>query len=116
MCWFLASSNSWRSSAIAATRSIPAARLRTRSSPRRTASWSSMTTRRTGFLMPPEWRRAGAPAMGSRPDLLRLDQSALDRVAGELDPIAHAELLEDVGSVALHGLLADDQRLGDLVV
>ena len=51
-------------------------------------------------------RRAGA---------LGLDQSAADRVARELDPIAHAELVEDVLTVTLDGLDADEERVGDLL-
>ena len=47
---------------------------------------------------------------------LWLDETAADRVAGELDTVAHAELLEHVGAVALDGLLADDERAGDLAV
>src|SRR5215475_5214893 len=42
----------------------------------------------------------GAPRSGS-------DQSAADRVARELDAIAHPELLEDVRAVTLDGLLGD---------
>src|SRR4051794_29504570 len=47
---------------------------------------------------------------------LRLDEPSADGVAGELDAIAHPELLEDVRSVALHGLLRDEQHRGDVVV
>lgn len=43
-----------------------------------------------------------------------LDEPAADRVAGELDPVAKTELLEDVGAVALNRLLADHELLGDL--
>jgi hypothetical protein len=46
---------------------------------------------------------------------LGLDQPAADRVAGELHPVVHAKLLEDVGPVALDGLGADDERVGDLL-
>src|SRR5919202_2569264 len=45
-----------------------------------------------------------------------LDEPAADRVARQLDAVAHAELLEDVGPVRLDGLLADRQQLGDLAV
>src|SRR4051812_41659170 len=47
---------------------------------------------------------------------LRLDESAANGVAGELDAVAHPELLEDVCAMALHRLLADDQQRGDVVV
>src|SRR5687767_7306850 len=43
-----------------------------------------------------------------------LHEPLADRVADELDPVAHAELGEDVRAMALDGLLADDQQLGDL--
>ena len=46
---------------------------------------------------------------------LRLDQAAADRVAGQLDAVAHAELVEDVLPVALDGLDADHELLGDLL-
>src|SRR6185437_11104651 len=45
----------------------------------------------------------------------RLDQSAPDRVAGELDAVAHAELVEDVLSVALDRLDADHELARDLL-
>src|SRR4051794_13427291 len=44
------------------------------------------------------------------------DEPAADRVAGELDAVAHSELLEDVGAVSLHRLLRDVQEAADLVV
>src|ERR671910_3513699 len=50
-----------------------------------------------------------------RPVGLCLDESAPDRVTRELDAIAHAELFEDVGAVALDGFDADDEDLGDLL-
>ena len=34
---------------------------------------------------------------------------------GQLDAVAHPELVEDVRAVTLDGLLADHQRLGDLL-
>src|SRR5919202_4048302 len=43
------------------------------------------------------------------------DEPAADRVAREVDAIAHAELLEHVGPVAVDGLAADHEQLGDLV-
>src|SRR4051812_4953624 len=45
---------------------------------------------------------------------LRFDQSAPDRVADELDAVAHPELGEDVRAVALDGLLAQHEVGGDL--
>src|SRR4051812_28130771 len=44
-----------------------------------------------------------------------LDQAAADRVARQLDAVAHAELAEDVRPVALDGLRADHEDLGDLL-
>src|SRR4051795_6638595 len=43
-----------------------------------------------------------------------IDQTMADRVAGDRDAVLEAELDEDVGPVALDGLLADDELLGDL--
>ncbi len=42
------------------------------------------------------------------------DQSASDRVAGQFDPVMHAQFLQQIRSVSLHRLLADHQFLGDL--
>src|SRR3954467_14815227 len=50
------------------------------------------------------------------PPRLSLGQSAPDRVAHELHPVAHAELAQQVGPVRLDGLLRQVQRLGDLLV
>src|SRR5689334_600933 len=64
------------------------------------------------------WTRAVASA---RRDLAALravsggDESAADGVSGELDAVAHPEFLEHVGAVAVDGLAADDEQLGDLV-
>src|SRR5699024_3972341 len=44
-----------------------------------------------------------------------LDQPTPDGVAGELDAVAHPELVEDVLAVALDGLDADEERLRDLL-
>src|ERR671918_2875668 len=44
-----------------------------------------------------------------------LNESPLDRVARQLDAIAHAELFEDVRTMSLHRLHADDEHLGDLL-
>src|SRR5204862_5671062 len=43
------------------------------------------------------------------------DQAAADRVARQLDAIAHPELLEDVLAVTLDGLDADHELRGDLL-
>ena len=43
----------------------------------------------------------------------RLDEPPPDCVASELDAIAHAELFKDVRTMALDGLFADEQDLGD---
>src|SRR3954471_16128515 len=50
------------------------------------------------------------------PPRLSLGQSAPDRVAHELDAIAHAELAQQVGPVRLDRLLGQVQDLGDLLV
>src|SRR5262249_53551037 len=46
----------------------------------------------------------------------RIDEAVADRVASELHTVTHPELLEDVRTVAIDGLLADDERLGNLPV
>src|SRR5215208_1094901 len=46
---------------------------------------------------------------------LRLDEAAADRVARQLDAVPHAELLEHVRAVAVNGLLAEEEDLGDLL-
>src|SRR5215216_580785 len=71
-------------------------------------------------------RRSAGPdsALGPEKALLvplwarrsRLNKPAADRVPRQLDAIAHAELLEDVRSMALDGLLRDVQQRPDLVV
>src|SRR3954469_19509574 len=45
----------------------------------------------------------------------RGDESAADRVPGQLYSVSHAELLEHVGPVAVDRLAADHEHLGDLV-
>lgn len=45
---------------------------------------------------------------------LRLDKATTDGVAGQLDSVAHAELIENVLPVALDSLDTDDELLGDL--
>src|SRR5436853_1311380 len=47
--------------------------------------------------------------------LLWLDQAAADRVADELDPVAHPELAHRVGAVILDRLLGEVEDLGDLL-
>ena len=54
------------------------------------------------------------PATG--PARLGLDEAAADRVAHELDAVAHAELAQQVGAVGLDRLLGEVQDLGDLRV
>ena len=70
------------------------------------------------LLAAPAARRRDAAARRHRPARgLRhsgLDEPAADRVAGELDAVAHAELVEHARAMALDGLRADDERLGDL--
>src|SRR5437762_11848167 len=66
------------------------------------------------LLMPTASRTEDRATIGSRPHL-RLDQAAADRVAGQLDSVAHPELVEDVLAVALHRLDADHELLGDLL-
>src|SRR5262249_20560956 len=53
----------------------------------------------------------GTPSSGS----LGEDEAAADRVARQLDAVAHAELLEDVLAVALDRLDADHELRGDLL-
>ena len=69
-----------------------------------------------GFLSLP--MSVTSPALDAEHEFLRrtlrLDEAAADRVARQLDAVVHAELLEDVRAVALDGLLADHQRVGDL--
>jgi len=43
-----------------------------------------------------------------------LDQAAADRVAGEVDAVAHAELAEDVGAMGLDRFDAEDKHGCDL--
>src|SRR3954454_339454 len=43
-----------------------------------------------------------------------LDQAAADRVADQLDAVAHAELAHRVGAVVLDRLLGEVEDLGDL--
>jgi hypothetical protein len=47
--------------------------------------------------------------------VLGLDQAAADGVAGELDAVAHSELLEDVLAVSLDRFHADHELLRDLL-
>src|SRR5215212_7768748 len=57
---------------------------------------------------------AADPARDGTPASWR-DEAAADRVARQVDAVAHAELLEDVRPVAVDRLAADDQHLRDLV-
>jgi hypothetical protein len=59
--------------------------------------------------------RASAPGRLLALVGLRLDQPTLDRVPRELYAVAHAEFLEDVLAVAVDGLDADEERIGDLL-
>src|SRR5215211_1944212 len=63
------------------------------------------------------WRdlSGSADGPGALEAALGLDEAAPDCVAGQLDSVSHAELLEDVGAMAIDGLLADEQHLADLV-
>jgi hypothetical protein len=64
----------------------------------------------------PQWHMRGVPRARRCRAAVRsgLDEPATDGVAGQLHPIAHVELLEDVLAVALDGALADDEQVGDL--
>src|SRR5215212_6809438 len=72
------------------------------------------------------WGAQAVPSMGCAPHVRPraapvppgsgLDEPAPDRVARELDAVAHPELLEDVRAVAFDGLLGDVQQLADLLV
>jgi hypothetical protein len=81
-----------------------------------------------GDIVPP----AASPTMGVNPQTARLGspfgarlvpraprsglhEAAANRVVGQFDAVAHAELLEHVGAVAVDRLLADDELLGDLL-
>src|SRR4051812_25061829 len=119
------SATSGRMSAIAwkPSRAVAAVAATTRSgssstrprSPARTAGWSSTMTRSIRRVW--RWRRGctirGAPQPGAG-GTLRFDEAAPDRVAHELHAIAHAELGEDVGAVALDRLLRQHEIGGDL--
>src|SRR4029077_13588632 len=72
-------------------------------------------SRRLGSRAP---ARARSPSTGARQHTTgsRFDESVPNRIAGQLDAVAHAELLEDVRAVAIDRLLADHQGLGDLPV
>src|ERR1051326_920396 len=71
--------------------------------------------RRGAALGTPSGGRSIAGARRPHGWALRLDQAAADRVAGELDAVAHAELVEDVLPMPLDGLDADHELLGDLL-
>src|SRR5215208_5293440 len=80
-------------------------RVKTYASPLRRRSWP-----RRRFAQRLRRTASQRPEQGSR-----LHQSAPDRVARQLDAVAHLKLLEDVRSVTIDGLVADDQSLGDLL-
>src|SRR5437763_8224818 len=75
---------------------------------------------------PPRWLFGRLRGMGARTHLrpggpangggLWLDQALADRLPGELHPVAHPQLLEDVRAVTLDRLLTDHERLGDPLV
>ena len=67
------------------------------------------------------WRRGRAAAVPAALHTARTTtyasvRPAADRVADELDAVAHAELAQQVRAVRLDGLLGQVQRLGDLLV
>src|SRR5215207_6586052 len=79
-----------------------------RSAPERSRLWISGFARLSAKLEYEGTMYAGKGSRGNEP--------ASDGVTGELDAVAHAELLEDVRAVPFHGLFRDVQKLGDLVV
>src|SRR2546421_5229467 len=66
--------------------------------------------------MPHMLGSVAGPQGGLRDAGLGLDQAAADRVADQLDAVAHAQLAQHVRPVRLHGLLRQVQDLGDLGV
>src|SRR5919106_3517493 len=63
---------------------------------------------------PPSRCHRGRPLSRSRSSASGLDEPAADRVAGERDAVAQPELVENVLAVALNGVFAEVQHLGDL--
>ena|SRR5919109_1181322 len=68
----------------------------------------------------PPFAKSASPSPGPRPATdarapLWLYQTPPDRVPRQLDPVAHAELLKNVGAVTLNGLDADDECVCDLL-
>jgi hypothetical protein len=65
------------------------------------------------------WRKPDARRLCLRarrcPAGLGLDQAAADCVSGEVDAVAHAESLQDVGAVSFDGFDAEHEQLGDLL-
>src|SRR3954469_7880661 len=57
-----------------------------------------------------------APFPAKEAVALRVDEAAADRVANELDAVAHPELSHRVGAMVLHGLFGQVEDLGDLLV
>src|SRR5205814_1679446 len=66
----------------------------------------------TGRAPPTRTRRRHR--RGNKSECSRLDEAAADCVTGELDAVAHPELVEDVLAVTLDGLDADEEQLRDL--
>ena len=56
----------------------------------------------------------GPHTIGARLADLRFDEAAADGVPGQLDPVAHAELLQDVGPMPVDRLHTDHEQLGDV--
>src|SRR5437588_1582497 len=70
-------------------------------------------------LMDARARPVAAALCESRPrddSTSRFDEPVANRVAGEFDAVAHAELLQDVRAVAIDRLLADRERIRDLPI
>src|SRR4051794_6499123 len=79
-----------------------------------------MRTRRTRWGTRPRVTGLFRPPVVASSDLrttsLGLDEALADRVADELDAVAHPELAQDVRAVRLHRLLRQVQRLRDRLV
>src|SRR5918992_396047 len=60
-------------------------------------------------------RRGGPVELAIRAKCSRFDETAADRVSSELDAVAHPQLLQDVRTMALYGLDADHEHLGDVL-
>src|SRR4051812_6618920 len=111
----------WKSTRPIAPSLRSASRMGVRDTPKRSDSCSCRSTL-PGSSSPETIASSMASAMSSdlvvstlTPTRLGLDQPAPDGVARQLDAVAHAELLQDVGAVPLHGLHADHERGRDLL-